>query len=540
MDPVVSTIALNVLSSFITDVLKWANGTDVPVLTKVITSTEQLFPELDGVAATLRQWLTDNKVVAVLSSYVEGYTGTSDLPIEQLVSVLLTRTQFYLPEHSQATAEKIISAFVMKLRATYVANPETGIPYIVNRADAHASQQQAGFAAVEQRIRELRDEVHASGGLKPSLQVHLDSATATLERGNYPSARALFESLLQEVRIAPVRDNELERQVNVNLANIYSALGDYPAAIPYYRNAAELDADVVRGSVNAAIAELLELKSDQALSRLNAVQGPEPSSNYEFWAARVNALVQTGRFDDAISIALSIRVPEKEAHASQLLGYAYMRAGRLSEAETALRRALELGDKRPESRILLAEVLFTPIREYHSMHPAGNLTSEFKVRVNDAASHLESAVGTLRQQGRTRPATDSEADLAVMRGLQGRYRELIQLLEPIAESADATASCYRNLALAYVHVNEVAKATRALDQAMAMESDLNTELMYVQVLKMAGEGDRALEFCSQKASGTRHRRKPEMARRQSGSAPCYPQILQGSSGSYVSSETISR
>jgi len=499
MDAVVSTIALNVLSNFITDALKWANGADVPAITEVITSTDQLFPELEGVAATLRQWLVDNKVISALSSYVEGHTGTSDLPIQELVSVLLTKTQFYLPEHSQATAEKIISAFVTKLRAAYVADPAIGIPYIANRADAHASQQRAGFAAVEQDIRKLTDEVQTSGGLRPSLQAHFDSATAALERGDYPSAKALFESLLQELRMAPVRDNELERRVNINLANIASALGDYPAAVPYYRKAAELDADVIRQSVNAAIADLLELKSDQVLSRLSAIQTPEPSSNYEFWSVKVNALAQTGRFEDAISTALSIRVPEKEAHASQLLGYAFMGAERLPEAETALRRALELGDKRPESRMLLAEVLFSPVREYHSMHPVENLTSELKARMNDAASHLDSAVRTLREQGRARPAADCESNLAVMRGLQGRFRELIQLLEPIAESAEATASGYRNLALAYVHVNELTKATRALERAMKMESDSTTELMYAQVLKMAGEGDRALEFCSQKA-----------------------------------------
>ena len=111
MNPVVSTIALNVLSNFITDALKWAKGTDIPAITKAITSTELLFPELDGVAKTLRQWLMDSKVAAVLSSYVEGHTGTNDLPIEALVSVLLTKTHFYLPEHSQATAKRIISAF---------------------------------------------------------------------------------------------------------------------------------------------------------------------------------------------------------------------------------------------------------------------------------------------------------------------------------------------------------------------------------------------------------------------------------------------
>src|SRR6266436_4142411 len=156
MATILSTIALSVLSNFITDALKWAKGDDVPAIKEVITSTEQLFPELEGVAATLRQWLMDNNVVSVLSSYIEGHTGTSDLPIQDLVSVLLTKTQFYLPEHSQATAERIISAFVTKLRAAYIADPQVGIPYIANRVDSHASPQQAGFAAVEQHIQELK------------------------------------------------------------------------------------------------------------------------------------------------------------------------------------------------------------------------------------------------------------------------------------------------------------------------------------------------------------------------------------------------
>jgi hypothetical protein len=38
--------------------------------------------------------------------YVDGEIGNQDLPISGLAALLLGRTQFYLPNHSEATAKK--------------------------------------------------------------------------------------------------------------------------------------------------------------------------------------------------------------------------------------------------------------------------------------------------------------------------------------------------------------------------------------------------------------------------------------------------
>jgi len=308
MDPVITTIAINVLSNFVTDALRWKKGEPAPRIAEVIESTELSFPEMDGLSNTLMQWFSAAQVINVLQAYIEGHLGADQLPIDDLVKTLLTKTQFYLPEHSKATAEKIISTFVSKLRAAYLADTQSGILYIANRTEAHSSQQRTQLTAIEQKVESLSAQVMSAGGLRPSLQTHFETALATFDRGNYPAANALFETLLQEVRVAPIRDMELERQIYVKLANIASGLGEYRGAIGYYKKAAEIDTDATRGAVNGAIADLLDLKSAEALRRLDAVETPPTSSNYEYWSAKVNVLVRLDRFEEAIRIALSITV----------------------------------------------------------------------------------------------------------------------------------------------------------------------------------------------------------------------------------------
>jgi tetratricopeptide (TPR) repeat protein len=165
-----------------------------------------------------------NNVVSVLNFYIEGHTGTGDLPIEELVSVLLTKTQFYLPEHSQATAEKIISAFVTKLRAAYVADPQVGIPYIANRVDSHASQQQAGFAAVEQHIQELKKPVTAE-----NLKWHVAKAEALVATRKYSKALQVLTSAQRQF--------PGNAQVLLNLAELYELTADHDNAALAYEEA---------------------------------------------------------------------------------------------------------------------------------------------------------------------------------------------------------------------------------------------------------------------------------------------------------------
>ena len=274
MASVAATIALNIVSNFATDVLKWAAGESISPISEAIRSTGALFPEIDGVEDTLKQWLVHTRVTDVLNDYIAGQVGANELPLRDLVSILLEKTQFYLPEHSRATAEKIVGIFLTKLRTTYFADLQTGILHLANRGEAYASQQQAQLTAVQQQMQQLTDELKTASGLKPSLQKHFEAAAVALDRGDYPTAKALFESLLTEVEIAPQRDLDLQRRVEVNLGKIASGLGDHVGAVAYYKRAAKIDTDRVRAAVNESVADLLGLRPQDALERLNKLRVP--------------------------------------------------------------------------------------------------------------------------------------------------------------------------------------------------------------------------------------------------------------------------
>jgi tetratricopeptide (TPR) repeat protein len=271
MDAVVSTIALGVIGNFATDIIKWAAGTQVPPLDAAIQSTANLYSGLEGVEDTLREWLKSGAVSDALRAFIEGEVGRDEFPIQQLASILVEDTGFYLPQHSGVTAEKIIATFLTKVRSTYLTNSSIGLLHLANRQDA-------GFDGIQQQLNRINASVESAGGLKPALQTHFDQGLARLEAGDYPAAKALFESLLTELAEAPLRDHNLERRIHASLGQIAASLGDNDSAANHYKRAIEMDDDPIRTSVNSAVVDLIEQKPDAALERLERVTGSEFSS----------------------------------------------------------------------------------------------------------------------------------------------------------------------------------------------------------------------------------------------------------------------
>jgi len=115
MEPIGTAIAVDLLSAFIYDTLKLAKGEETSPLTEAIESTVRYFEGIEGLGATLRQWLLDPRVAETLRKYVEGETGRNEVQIPILVSALLNNTQFYLGENSSAGATEIIELFLAKV-----------------------------------------------------------------------------------------------------------------------------------------------------------------------------------------------------------------------------------------------------------------------------------------------------------------------------------------------------------------------------------------------------------------------------------------
>jgi tetratricopeptide (TPR) repeat protein len=491
---VVSTIALGIISNLVTDLLNWTAGGQVAPLDAAIQSTASLFPGLEGVEDTLRQWLQSVAVSDALRAFVAGEVGRDEFPVEQLASILVEKAGFYLPEHSEATAEKIISTFLVKVRSAYLTNSPAGLLHVANR-------QEARFDGIQQQLYQVTASVDSAGGLRPALQTHFDQALARLEAGDYPAAKALFETLLTEFERAPLRDRHLERRIRASLGQIAASLGDNDGAINHYKRAIEMDDDPVRAAVNSAVVDLIEQKPDEALGRLASVSGLESSSvTFEYSAVKVEALLRLKRHQEAVDAALSVRVAGKETQQFELIGRAYRESGALEAAEKAFRAALAVNSSRAEAQYFLAEVLFTPAIEYRNQHPGMPMPAHLQKKLEAAANLLEGAAASFRRQGRNGAAAEVESTLAVVRSLQDRFADSIRLLEPIVKSADATANDWRILGFAYVSTNEPGKAVDALKCSIAKDPDPITEFLYAQALIMAGRADDALAFAQTKAT----------------------------------------
>src|SRR5207245_10613711 len=92
MASVAATIALNIVSNFATDVLKWAAGESISPISEAIRSTGALFPEIDGVEDKLKQWLEHTRVTDGLNDYIAGQDGAHQLPLRARVCILLWRS----------------------------------------------------------------------------------------------------------------------------------------------------------------------------------------------------------------------------------------------------------------------------------------------------------------------------------------------------------------------------------------------------------------------------------------------------------------
>ena len=482
-----TTIALGIISNFATDLIRWASGEQVVPLNDAIDSTVASFPQLEGLDSTLREWLRSAAVQDALRRVIEGQVAVSEFPVEQLASVLIEDAGFYLPEHSEATATKVISTFVAKVRSAYLTKSSLAVLHVANRQEALYTSLQAA--------------IESAGGLKPALQTHFDQAIAQLDAANYPAAKTLFESLLTEIQSSSLRDRSLERRIHASLGQAQACLGERDSAISHYEKAIELDDDPVRAAVNSAVVSLIEQKPDEALHKLTTVVSAEASSvPFEYNAAKIEALLGVKRNKEALDTARTLNFPGKEALQLELSGRAYRECGMLDDAEKSFRNAISINPSRPELQYCLAEVLFSPVVDYRNQHPGLPIPADMQAKLDDAGSALQRAAGGFAQQGRTRAAGEVESALAVVRNLQGRFPDSIQLLERITKSEHATANDWRLLGFAYVSTNQSGKAADALRHSLALGADQMTEYLYAQALIMDGRADDALHYAESKAT----------------------------------------
>jgi tetratricopeptide (TPR) repeat protein len=488
------SIALGVIANFATDLIKSAAGSQSKKIEEAIQSTANQFLEIEGLVATLRAWMGDARVQEVLDSYVQGEQSQATIPIQELGSRLLEGTQFYLPDHGKAVATKIIFAFLVKIRAVYLSDPTSAGLHIANRLDTQ-------FSVANAQHEELKLLIENLSGPKHSLQRRFDSAVQELNTGNAQIAYSLLKSLLDELESSSLRFPELERGIHAKLGNALSRLGDNEIAAWHLRRAAELDRDdPVRAAINAACADLLLHKSDEAHKRLADIQPGSGTNLFNYWHTKAMGLVALQRFEEAIAIASKPDIGGSEEERFGLLGAVYLHANRYEEAAAAYETASFLKSDVAEWHFGAGEMILMPLVAIQNDDPFAARSKEFIQGLTKAEEHLKRAAELFRKYGRATAALRADEKLALVHCLQERFIEAINLLEPVVRNFPDERQNVINLAFAYTRTQQMSKASGYFFQALSIDHDDNLERLYIQALIQSNQGDRAIQYLSSNTS----------------------------------------
>jgi hypothetical protein len=184
MDPQgpVASIAINVISNFISDLLKGLGGSRSSPIEVAISATVEKFPAIEGLRVTLEQWLQSPGVRSAVEEYAKGLKGFDPVRIDALSESLLQNTQFFLPDGDQEAAYEIVVRFFSEIRKQYLSIPELGIPHVANRLEEGISSSAAGFASLKSEVRGLA---------RDSLGQQIDDARDHLQRHEHEMARRI-------------------------------------------------------------------------------------------------------------------------------------------------------------------------------------------------------------------------------------------------------------------------------------------------------------------------------------------------------------
>jgi tetratricopeptide (TPR) repeat protein len=270
--PLGEEIAVTVVAHFIADRIKMQLGERVAPIERAIADTARAHPDVEGLETTLHNWLRQPSVVAPLQRLVSGFAGPAQMPLDDLVSDMVSEeTGFAMLADTQQIARVIIRTFLHSLRSAYWGLPEVGLPAIGNRVDF------------------IADAIGTLPALNSTLQHQYDRAESAYTRADFPAAKTLFESLLLTLDTFPGDTRELRVKVRTNLARIDVQLDEKEDAVLHIGEALRLDPSSPKTRTNWGVALLLQEKPADALKYLESIEA-DASHILEYWSARAEAL----------------------------------------------------------------------------------------------------------------------------------------------------------------------------------------------------------------------------------------------------------
>lgn len=179
-------------------------------------------------------------------------------------------------------------------------------------------------------------------------------------------------------------------------------------------------------------------------------------------------------WSDPVRLAEDIvaKSPDKPRPLSDL-GLAYLRVGRLEEAEASLRQALELEPGRWKARLLLADVLLETGRGEEALAETREAIRLVPLNVRPAYAYG----AALERLGRTEAAFEYYLGLGATLGMEGRAHQAIEPLRRAVAIEPGSSEAHNSLGNAYLMAGFEEEATQEYRTAVLADPE-NIEAVY--------------------------------------------------------------
>jgi hypothetical protein len=243
MDPITTSVAINIASSLLYDLGKNSLGGKSTTLENAILSVVVDFPNVEGLAHTLRRWLGDQTVSETLVAFASGSILPNDDLIAKLSQIMIGKADFYLPGQSEEMSAHIVTNFLETLKNLYLQSP-SALSFLENRIHAYSELQLAAFGAY------LPASTSSDG-----LHSEIDDAKGLINAHKYEAAKELLERL--KAKKGGSLSAEHRFRVLTNLAACHLGLGMTTDAARLYLESASYGSDLQKRHENETFGRFL-------------------------------------------------------------------------------------------------------------------------------------------------------------------------------------------------------------------------------------------------------------------------------------------
>lgn len=322
-----------------------------------------------------------------------------------------------------------------------------------------------------------------------------ESGNRYFSEGRYQESAIEYRNAIQiDPRFADAR---------LKLAESYARVGDARGALEEYVRAADLRPGDPEVQLTAGGYLLAAGRPADALARADAALRNQPS-NVPAHILRGNALAGLNDLNTAVKeIEEAQRLDPTQGATLTQLGLMQLARGREAEAETALRRAIELSPGLVTAHLALAHYLWAAgrqeqaersFREALALEPEHTLANRAMAAFclsTGRSAEAERYLRLVADRSKTPGATFALTDYYMM---SGRPRDAIVRLEPLAKDNRTVPGARTRLASAHAAAGDTARAHAILDDLLRLDPQQpDARLLKGQLVAADGRRDEALQ-----------------------------------------------